>query len=92
MKDAENQEEPVKGAKEPDRDFNDLKITDMNIVNMDQEEAIEHMQPDVERSDTEPDPLAKTLPGVTNEMEESESKQSGANGPNWKSNLWKTLA
>ena len=66
----------MKGAKEPNRDSNDLKVTDMNFVDMDPEETIEHMQPDVERSDTEPDQLAKTLPGVTNEIEKSEGKQS----------------
>ena len=52
-----------------------------------QEEAIEHMQPDVERSDTESDPLAKTMPGVIYEMKGSEGgKHSGTNEPNWKSN------
>ena len=54
--------------------FNDLKVTDMDIVDMDQEVTIEHMQPDVEGSDTEPNPLAKTQSGVINEMEESEGK------------------
>ena len=75
------------GTKEPDREFNNLEASDMDIVDMNQGETIEHMQPDVERSDTEPDPLVGTQSGVINEMEESEGKHSGTDEPNWKSNL-----
>ena len=92
VQDAEIQEETVKGTKELDQDFNDLKDTDMDIVAMDQEETIEHMQPDVEGSDTEPNPLPKTQSGVINEMEESEGKHSGTNCLIGNPTVWKTPA
>ena len=92
VKNAESHGEPVKGTKEPDWNSNDLKVTDIDIVDIDKKETIEHMQPDVERSDTEPDPLAKTQPGVINRMKESGGKHSGSNEPNWKSNLLEDIS
>ena len=92
VKNAESHGETVKGTKEPDWNSNDLKVTNIDIVDIDQKETIEHMQPDVERSDTEPDPLAKTQPGVINRMKESGGKHSGSNEPNWKSNLLEDIS
>ena len=49
VKNAESHGETVKGTKEPDWNSNDLKVTDIDIVDIDQKETIEHMQPDVQR-------------------------------------------
>ena len=49
VKNVESHGKTVKGTKEPDWNSNDLKVTDIDIVDIDQKETIEHMQPDVQR-------------------------------------------